>query len=213
MVEIRYQKPKRFPLKGCKVIKNTLKEDEVKKLLSGKVVVEEKMDGKPVSFETSEYIIFAEDMKKQHSIFYVLPGRYAIFDIYDKKRRVFVFSDEKLELSNAFREGKLQVDGISPALFFPVPVIATGILRMEDLPKLIGLSAYACIKKTREKTLMEGIVVKPYRDLFPKEFLSGKLVRTEFEKGIRTHYLRMHPQYNIIDPSVRVIEFLPSLFV
>ena len=205
MVErnVVYSKPRRFPFKNIKK-NDMLSLRQVSDLLKGQVIVEEKMDGKPKDFSNSSYIIFAEDMKKQHTLFYILPGRYAIFDIYDKKRNVFVFSEEKLELSNAIRGGKIKVDGVDPVLFFPTPTVTTGKFTMEELPKLIGLSAYAHDRETKERMVMEGIVVKPDRDLFQEEFLSGKIVKAEFENGIKTHHLRMPARYNIINPSFEV---------
>lgn len=205
MRNIEYPKPGRIPLGKGTENKNMLTLKQASDLLRGRVIIEEKLDGKPVSFEASRYHIFAEDMKKQHSIFYVLPGRYAVFDIYDDKRGVFVFSEEKLELANALRKGKIKVKNVDPLVFFPVPQVAKGTFRMEELVEMAGLSAYACERDTGERVYMEGIVVKPDRDLFPEEFLSGKLVRREFEEGIKTHHLRKPAIYNIINPSLEVV--------
>ncbi|GEM_PF-983100 len=205
---IKYPKPGRFPIGDGKRKKNMLTKKQVSRLLEGRVVIEEKLDGRSSSFENDRYIVFAEDMKRQHSIFYILPGRYAVFDIFDKKRNVFLYSEEKIELAKALREGKIRIDGVEPILFFPVPQIEKGMFSLEELPKMLGLSAYAHNKKTTERTYMEGIVVKPDRDLFLEEFLSGKLVREEFEEGIKMNYLRLLPQYNIINPSVDVVVYL-----
>jgi len=202
---IGYPKPRRIPLGKGNVNRNMLTAKQVSDLLRGRVVVEEKLDGKPASFEASHYIVFAEDMKKQHTIFYALPGRYAVFDIYDEKRGVFVFSAEKLELTNALRKGKIKVKNLDPVLFFPVPQVAKGTFGTGELVEMVGLSAYARERDTGERVYMEGIVVKPDRDLFPEEFLSGKLVRREFEEGIKTHHLRMPAMYNIINPSLEVV--------
>lgn len=206
MVErLRYPKPGRIPLGNNIHKRNTLTVRKASKLLRGKVVIEEKMDGKPQSFEAQGYVIFAEDMKKQHSIFYILPGRYAVFDIYDEKRGLFVFSEEKAELAKAIKEGKIKVKNANSSMFFPVPEVAKGKFDAEELPELLGISAYAHDANTREPAYMEGIVVKPDRDLFPEEFIAGKLVREEFEEGIDKHHLRMPPRYNLINPSIEVI--------
>jgi len=202
--KLKYLKPQRIPLGNSKNRKNMLNPEQVHLLLRGKVAIEEKMDGKPKPFETENHVIFTEDMKKQHSIFYVLPGRYAVFDIYDKKRGVFVFPEEKVELAKALRQGKIKVNADS-SLFFPVPEIGRGKIDVHELPELLGISAYAFDRGTREKAYMEGIVVKPDRDMFPEEFLAGKLVREEFEEGIKTHHIRMPARYNIINPSLEVI--------
>ena len=185
---------------------------ETRALLNGRVLVEEKMDGKPVVFGAGKYILFAEDMRKQHSIYYRLPGRYAVFDVYDQHRSVFLSLDEKLSVARKLRDGKIQVGDVPSVLFFPVPVVAIGSYNLSGLPQLCGMSAYAYNRKTGEPAIMEGIVVKPDRDLFLFEFVAGKIVMAEFEEGIATHHLRLPFQMNAIDPTnVNVI--YPSFVV
>ena len=99
--EIKYFKPRRFPLNGKPLPEERanrhLNQEDSRYLLSGKVIVEEKMDGSPVSFIAGgRYRIFAEDLKMRHSLYYRVPGRYAIFDIFDYNRNVFVFPEERL---------------------------------------------------------------------------------------------------------------------
>jgi len=207
--QINHPKPKRFPI-GKKIPKrNVLKAKEVERLLRGRVVVEEKMDGRTILFVAENFTVFAEDMRRQHSIHYRVPGRYGVFDVFDAKRGVFLFPDEKEQIALDMRAGKLKVEGesgnVSPILFFPVPRIETGVLTLEELPALIGTSAYALDKETKLSAPMEGIVVKPDRDLFPEEFLTGKIVRSEFSDGIEINYLRLPTELNAIDPSVEVI--------
>jgi len=206
---IEHQKPKRFPI-GKKIPKrNVLTEKEVKRLLRGKVVIEEKMDGRTIAFDAENFKIFAEDLKRQHSIRYRAPGRYAVFDVFDANRGVFLFPEEKEQIALDMRTGKLRVGensgNVSPIMFFPVPRIETGTFTMEELPALIGTSAYALDEKTGEPALMEGIVVKQFRDLFPEEFLAGKIVRSEFADGIEVNYLRLPAKLNAIDPTVEVV--------
>ncbi|MEM4366801.1 MAG: RNA ligase family protein [Candidatus Anstonellales archaeon] len=207
--EIVYPKLGRIPF-GKRILKNTLDKKQLDMLLKDRVVVEEKMDGKHIRFETQDYVIFAEDMKRQHTIFYVLPGRYAVFDIYDKKREVFVSSEEKIKLSFDLRKGKIMVENIDPILFFPIPTIEKGKFRPEELFQMIGLSAYAR-DNNKERTYMEGIVVKPDMEMTLQVFLGGKIVRQEFEEGIKIHYLRLPARYNIINPSLEVVVFLKNM--
>lgn len=206
----KYPKPKRFPLGKATIRKKKyLTDDEVARLLRGKVVVEEKMDGKMVRFRAERFLVFAEDLKHVHSIYYKLPGRYAIFDVFDSQRGVFLYYDTVRELGNDMRKGVLRVNDvngadIAPILFFPVPLVAIGLFGIEDMPKLIGLSAYAIDHDTKKPDFMEGIVVKPCRDLFPEEFLTGKLIREEFASGIKKHYLNLPFRSNIINPNMPV---------
>lgn len=205
-----YPKPRRFPLgKATKIKKKYLSNEEVARLLRGKVVVEEKMDGKMVRFRAERFLVFAEDLKRVHSIYYKLPGRYAIFDVFDSQRGVFLYYDAVRELGNDMRKGVLTVNDvngadIAPILFFPVPLVAIGLFGIEDMPKLISLSAYAIDHETKKPDFIEGIVVKPWRDLFPEEFLTGKLIREEFTGRIKKHYLNLPIRSNIIDPNTPV---------
>lgn len=205
-----YPKPKRFPL-GPKKIKSKdyLNSDEMARLLRGKVAVEEKMDGTTICVCADKFLVFAEDLKIVHSIYYRLPGRYAVFDIFDTKRGLFLYYDAVRDLANDMRRGVLKTANIAPILFFPVPLVAIDHFELNAIPDLIGLSAYARDHKTGERAFMEGIVVKPHRDLFPEEFLTGKLVRKEFTKGIHTSYLRLQRWLNAVDPTnTEVIEVL-----
>jgi hypothetical protein len=89
-----YPAIKRFDI-GKKIAeKRYLKADEARFLLGQRVMVEEKMDGKPVAFETKRFTLFAEDMKTRHSINYRVPARYALFDVYDNERGLFLGVDK-----------------------------------------------------------------------------------------------------------------------
>lgn len=207
MIEtIRYKKPSRFPI-GKVPHKNILLPSEVTRLLRGRVVVEEKLDGTPKQFETQDFVFFTEDLRRKHSIYYLLPGRYAIFDVYDRKRNLLLCSDDKRKLALEIRSGEIPISGTNPLLFFPIPVISKGLFSTHDLTALaalIGISAYGIDRQTRVSCLMEGIVVKPDRDLFPQEFVAGKIVRTEFEGSIVENYLRGSVVLNEISPFLAV---------
>jgi len=165
------------------------------------VVVQEKFDGKPIAFRSKDrrFVIFAEDLLKRHSIPYWVPARYAVFDIYDI-RGVFLEDDDMRKVVKDIREGKLPIEGARPWDFFAVPWIEKGFIDIKELPYLILPSYY-----TQNSEKMEGIVVKPLRELFEIEQLRGKLVRKEFEEGIREHHLRQPTLYNIIDPSKPIL--------
>lgn len=209
--EIKYFKPRRFPVNGRPLPEERagrhLSKKDSEYLLSGKVIVEEKMDGSPVSFIAGgKYRIFAEDLKARHSLYYKVPGRYAIFDIFDYSRNLFVFPEEKIELALAVRKGSLRVDGNIASSFFPVPTIESGVFSSpEELVLLAGTSAYAINAETGGRGMMEGVVVKPYRDLYPEEQMRGKYVRPEFEDEISTHYLRMPYSGNEINPGIGLV--------
>lgn len=213
---IYYPKPRRFMRPGTEIpperAQRYLNREDARYLMRGRVLVEEKMDGSPVDFfAANRYIIFAEDLRRKHSIFYRVPGRYAVFDIFDINRGVFVFSEEKADLSRDIRKGLLRVEGVPAENFFPVAVVARGVFPNPfELAPLMGISGYAIDEKTGKNTHMEGIVIKPDRDLCPEEQVRGKIVRQEFEDGIEEHYLRMPEVRNIIDPRLDVVVRYPA---
>lgn len=207
---VEYAKPRRLVMDGARIPEGRahryLPEKDARYLLKGKVIVEEKMDGTPASFVVgNQYIAFCEDMRRRHSIAYRVPGRYAVFDIFDTKRGVFVFSEEKAELSLAIRKGLLRAEGAAPADFFPVAVVAHGVFVPAELPALMGISGYAFEPGTGKSAPMEGIVIKPDRDLYPEEQLRAKLVRPEFDREMDEHHLRRPEVRNIIDPGTSII--------
>ncbi|MFH1095135.1 MAG: RNA ligase family protein [Candidatus Micrarchaeota archaeon] len=213
-----YPKIARFPIGHTIFGKNYLVPAQVQKLLSGRVIVEEKMDGKGVLFQVGKFQIFAEDLKVRHSIHYRVPAHYAIFDFYDTEREVFLGISGKMEvyrdLKNYRSFFKEQIKGPAGANFpaenfFLVQIMERGKFDLDDLPKLISHSAYGA----KEGTYMEGIVVKQMRDSFDfEEDRSGKLVRQEFIEGIETHYSRKKALFNQINPTVEEVNpFLKDL--
>ncbi|MFH0818335.1 MAG: RNA ligase family protein [Candidatus Micrarchaeota archaeon] len=194
--------PKRFPIgeKRPGRPESYLNSAEVVFLLSRRVLIEEKMDGKPILLTGDRFVLVSEDLKNVHSIRYRIPGRYAVFDVLDLQRNLFLDNDGKREVIRDAKSGILTLNETKGINIFQVPLLTKGTFEIQDLPKLIGLSAYA-IDVTGQKTFMEGIVVKQDREHFQVEYLSGKLVRTEFTEGILVHHTRMRSRTNIIDPS------------
>jgi hypothetical protein len=212
-LNITHPKPKRFPVGKIVKEKDFLTPREVQHLLLGKVVIEEKMDGKPLRFISGDpqLFIFAEDLKRMHSIFYHVPGRYAIFDIFYASRDVFVCPDEKLALAREIRAGKIRLASANPLLFFPVPRIATGRFGVDDFPQFLGKSAYARVENNVHVPAPgEGIVVKSAADAFPEEFYTGKIVRAEFLGVDTINYLKRPYRGNAIDPAVEIVESIPG---
>ncbi len=208
---VTYEKPKRFPIGFIRPDKKDtyLSDFETGLLLSGKVAVQEKMDGKPTFFKLDRWVLFAEDLKQRHSIPYKVPARFAVFDIFDVNRRVFLDDEDMRKLVMDLRKTNAYLTALDPSLYtktitsqdlFPVLLVEKGKISLEELPKLIKRSPYA-----KDKGYMEGIVVKPLRELFEIEQLRGKLVREEFTTNIKTHYLRKPASFNIIDPKVPII--------
>ncbi|MFN3910126.1 MAG: RNA ligase family protein [Candidatus Anstonellaceae archaeon] len=203
-----YPKPKRFPIVQKLPKKPYLTNEETKLLLSKKVIIEEKMDGKPALIIGENYILFCEDLKQKHSIHYHIPARFAIFDILDKKRNYLVDLNTKIEIYKEIKfMGYYQKTPfllypnnkkIYPDSLFLIPILESGFFKMEELPNLIGYSHYA----KDPKVYMEGIVVKTYFSSFLSESnRAGKIVRQEFSNQISIHYRRKKAEYNIIDPN------------
>jgi len=204
MNHIKYAKPLRFPpVDGKFLAKNEkyMTFAQARFLLSGNTLVEEKLDGKFSRFESKEFAVFAEDMKRVHSIRYRVPARYAIFDIYDKKRGLYLDNYGKTSVYKDIKNYSLRIKGLDGSSFFMAPLISSGKHELAALPLLAGISKYAIDSHGKHGSIyMEGIVVKQDRELFPEEMLSGKLVRIEFFKRIKQHYRRLPMRLNIIDP-------------
>ena len=205
-MEHSYPDIKRLPIGKRTNGKKYLSQEDAKYLLDGRVLVEEKMDGKPVVFYSKKYQIWAEDLKVKHSVYYEVPGRYVIFDIMDLRKGVLVDRSRKEEIVMNLREEAPEVFANNNSLFFIVPLVGRGEFELIELPKLIGLSAYALDKDTGEKTFMEGIVIKQDRELFLfEDVISGKVVRKEFEDGIEENYWKKPLEMNIIDPKISIV--------
>jgi len=210
LIPKEYPHPRRLPigqLPECK--KNTIMPiGHVKELLSQKVIIEEKMDGHTTCFtvDKGRFSIFCEDLKWMHSIYYKIPARYAVFDIFDNRRTLFLDCDEKTSVFRSMRDGAIAVTETNSSNFFKVDTIAYGTFALEALPSLMDISRYAFDKKTGLYVRMEGIVVKPARSLFFAEMAhyAAKLVRTEFLEGITNNYLKKSRVQNEINPKYSV---------
>lgn len=214
--EFFYPKPKRLPLGQRIKGKEYMGEKEMEWLFKSRLLIEEKMDGRQAYFETERFILWVEDLQRRHSIKYRIPGRYALFDVYDRKMMQFLNRDQKLQVWWDIHNGKIDILNIDGKynqrpLIFPVPVIARTHSVLSEMASFIMPSAYAINKKGRDLQLMEGIVVKQDRVQFYFEYVVGKVVREEFEKGICTNYRNLPREDNIIDPSVPIIFDYPHI--
>ncbi|MEM0438305.1 MAG: RNA ligase family protein [Candidatus Micrarchaeia archaeon] len=202
MDSFSYPKPVRFPLGPRIEGKPYLREAELKKLLSSRLVVEEKMDGRQTIIEIGNYVLCMEDLKRTHSIKYRVPGRYALFDVFEMSSQTFLDRDAKLQFWEDLVRGRIEHS--LKMLIFPVACVSRpNALTLEQVPSLVRTSAYA-IGDGGAPALMEGVVVKVDGKLPPAERLAGKFVRQEFTDGITVSYLDRPITYNIIDPSVPV---------
>jgi len=209
MSEFHYPKPKRLPVGKRIEGKEYLSKEDLEWLFKSRLIIEEKMDGRQTFFYNDKYIFWCEDMLRKHSIKYRVPGRYALFNIYNRKKMQFLNREQMLEIWEDLKRGKILLydyeKRLARPLMFPVPRIAlVKDVPMESLVKYIGISAYA-IDEKGQHTFMEGIVIKHDRIQFYFEFRPGKIVREEFEKGITVNYRDLPYEENIIDPSVPLI--------
>jgi hypothetical protein len=209
---------RRFPISKdgkevkCKT-KTVMPQSEVEELLDGKkrVIVEEKMNGTAKVFRAGEFWLFVEDMyiNKLDTGVYVVPARYALWDVYNKWKKKFVSFVEKEDIFRAIKRDELQISEINSYNLFLVPLIAQGnSFKLEDMPAFLNIpSRYAIDPKTKKPIEMEGIVVKPARELFLPEYEKyvAKLIYKEYffgESGIDENYLRKPLKRNIINPSL-----------
>lgn len=204
-VSFRYPKPLRFNI-GEKIgQKRYLKPEDERYLLSGRVIVEEKMDGKETiaHSEKLRMVFCLEDLKTRHSIAYRVPARFALFGIYSTERGVFLSRGEwEEEARFLMRNRSLLPAEIQQGGIFPVKLLSVGKNEVAGLSHWISVSEYAFSPRTREPDYMEGIVVKPDRELFYEEHLAGKIVRTEFLENITAHYTRKKRISNEIDAGL-----------
>jgi len=205
--QVDYAKLKYFPVGSSAAPARQgecMSRDDMRFLLSGRVIVEEKMDGAPRSFSAGgKYLVFAEDLRHTGLVRYRIPGRYAVFDIFDYEKRVFLDYGDKAEITNDIRKGLFRMDGLKPGEFFQVPPVNSGTFTdINEIILLMGNSAYAADFSTPRSALMEGLVVKPDRELFQEEQLRGQIVRREF---MASSGLIIQNGENLIDPRVGVV--------
>jgi hypothetical protein len=195
MRDFVYPKPLRFPNHAI-ANKRTMTQKDAAYLLSGMVVVEEKMDGRQTDIKVDRFIICAEDLRQVHTIRYRVPARYAAFDVYDTKSDQFLEPAGKKEVIGFYSmRSELLPESCSSGIFQAME-IGRGRFSLDELEGLIDItSKYSIVGR------MEGIVVKPARILFYEEHLSGKIIRPEFEEGIEDHYRRKPAKLNQINPQ------------
>jgi hypothetical protein len=186
----------------------------VERLFNGqRVIVEEKMNGTAKVFRAGngEFWLFVEDMyiNKLSAGVYTVPARYSLWDIYNKWKKKFVSFVEKEDIFRAIKRDELQISEINSYNLFLVPLIAQGnSFKLEDMPAFLNIpSRYAIDPKTKKPIEMEGIVIKPARELLLPEYeeLVAKLIYKEYffgESGIDENYLRKPLKRNIINPSL-----------
>ena len=150
--------------------KNYLLTDEVDNLLTGSVVIEEKLDGKLVELEAEGYVIFKEDLKRRHTVAYMdLPTWEVGLDVWDPAQERFLNLDDKQVVFQAL--------GISVA-----PILYTGTIRsLGQVFDFLGIeSAFGASR-------IEGIVIKNYA-----KGVFGKVVDPLFDQEVdeSKHHLR-----------------------
>jgi hypothetical protein len=210
LIPYTYPRPKRLPL-GTIPTKDDVRRDrylspgDVESLFRLKVLVEEKMDGKPTRFlgDNGRFILFVEDMHRVHTIRYRLPARYALYDIFDSQLLRFLSHEGKSSVFASIRNHRISVSGCNNFHFFQVPLLALGHFQLRNIPSFLGHTHYP---PGAEPVFAEGVVVKPNRELYLPEFITGKLVRAECLEGIKISYLRLPFRKNMIDP--RTVPFI-----
>lgn len=156
--------------------KNYLLTDEVDALLTGLVVVEEKLDGKLIELDDEGYVIFKEDLKRKHTVAYTdLPTWEVGLDVWDP--------DEECFLNYAEKEIVFKVLGIPVA-----PMLFSGLVGgLGHVFDFLGMqSAFGAPR-------IEGVVIKNY-----DKGLFGKVVDPLFDQEVdeSEHHLRRPYEMN-----------------
>lgn len=155
------------PQEGKRVMSN----EDFHILISGEVVIEEKLDGATYCIELEEekdMLLFGEYLKIKHSIKYdeiPLPRDarflwYVIFDIYDKSESRFLTTNEKKEYADVYG-------------FVTSRILYTGFLDIQCCEEMIRNIARQ--KSGFGSGMMEGVVIKNYAN---QHF--GKYINEEF---------------------------------
>lgn len=210
-----YPSIRRLPIgrqADCKP-KTVMSASETEKIFNGqRLVVEEKFNGTAKMFhaDNGRFTILSEDMLRYKPGLtgrYSVPSRYVVWDIFDNKRKVFVSFLEKEDIFKSIKQNEIHVKERNSYDFMLASVLAHGCsFRPEDMPAFLDmLSRYAMDLKTERSTYMEGIVIKPAREMFFPEYerLVSKLIRNEYlygKTGIEENYMRLPVRYNNINP-------------
>jgi len=185
-----HAKIKRLPIGEIpKTRKPLMSESEMTDLLTGDVIIEEKLDGKLLRHRSQGWDIFTEDLRIRHSVYYDrLPSFLIILDaaegdqiLQPENRRFLGTTPPQVDIVNtAIGNGRLR--NMTPETF------------MARLPGYLNrTSTFSTASQ------IEGIVVKNYdKQLF------GKVVNIEFYRGIEasgSYLKRRVPQRNRLAPK------------
>lgn len=142
--------------------KDYLLTDEVDALLTGLVVVEEKLDGKLIELDDEGYVIFKEDLKRKHTVAYMgLPTWEVGLDVWDPDEDRFLNRTEK--------------EVIFGALDIPLaPILFSG--RVRGLGQVFDFLGRQSVFGAPR---IEGVVIKNY-----DKGLFGKVVDPLFDQEV-----------------------------
>ncbi|ADB57672.1 RNA ligase family protein [Archaeoglobus profundus] len=175
-------KIRRFNIEGFEIRGKKYLSPEEEFLLSKKVFVQEKVDGKFTCRDFGDFLILCEDLRDTHTIYYKnLPSRFLGFDVYQK-------DEGFLEVKEAY---KIMLEyGI-----IPVPIIYVGKVDKEMIknfvleknseflteinPKMRDIAKEVAPDIVGKKNFIEGVVVKYYEN---NRLYAGKAVNPAFEK-------------------------------
>lgn len=176
------------------------------------VIAEELMDGKHTMARKNNLLFFAEDLKITRRIHYKIPGRYAVFDVFDECKGAFINADERTEfLRDINRRKHLLPYPLRSEGMFPVPVFSMGVSSPEELPKLISHSFYAVNEDGSCPAHPEGMVLKTIVSFSGPSRPSVKIITTEFLEGTeRKPFSKSKKKTNVIDTSMEWITGLEA---
>jgi hypothetical protein len=164
-------------------------DDQMERLLSGEIVIEEKVDGHPVIVIFGGFTFFAESLQFRHTVGYDgvpfsldgWPDYTVVYDVIDgEKEPPYKPGGGENWLSRSEKEALCQSVG-APL----VPLVFRGKVRPEDVPALANrISGFS------SKSNAEGIVLKNH-----KAGVFGKFINVEFQQAISDEALwgGVHP--------------------
>ena len=168
----QHSEVRRVPLGELRVVRPHrpyLTEEELRDLLAGAVLVEEKVDGHPEVLEIGDSVYYCEDLRWKHSIEYTRvpppmgPEAPAFWVCYD----VWIEDDQRWATRHE-KETLCAVVGLPV-----VPLVHEGQVTAATI------SVLAARKSSFGETQAEGVVVKNLA-----KGLFGKLINREFQEGL-----------------------------
>lgn len=164
----------------------------------------------------SRFVMFGEWMYAKHTIFYThLPHYFMEFDIYDKAERVFLDTNRRRAMLNAFpfivsvkvlSEGAIQQIDDLISLMGPSHFIqANPWSILEEVSKKLGLRIDQVKAETDDTRLMEGLYVKVEEEGVVKERL--KWIRPSFLTNVlesESHWLNRPIVPNQLVPGAEI---------